>query len=125
MSEKLHARMIDAAVRQAVQMFHSKDEMALAAASQGCQRRFRDRPGTLLLDRCAAIDDAAIGLQDRDPLRDQGPFAALAVTGHQWRAASTLSDHDIEIDERLDQIRVRVELALAPAPSTDTVTNGD
>jgi hypothetical protein len=121
MNEKLHSRTIDAAVRQAVQMFRSKDEMALAAASQDCQRRFRDRPGTQMLDRCAAFDDAVVGLQDRDPLRDAGPFAALAVTRRQWSAASALSDDDIAIDERLDQIRVRVELALAPQPEA----NGD
>lgn len=88
--------------------------MALAEASRECQRRFRDRPSTRLLDRCAAFDDAVIGLQDRDPLRDRGPFAPLAVTGRQWSAASALSDDYLAIDGRLDQIRLRVEFALAP-----------
>ena len=54
-----------------------------------------------------------IGLQDRDPLRDQGPFAPLAVTGRQWSAATTLSDDYLAIDGRLDQIRLRVEMELA------------
>ena len=78
------------------------------------------------MDRCAAFDDAVIQLQDRDPLRDQGPFAQLAVTGRQWSAGSALSSDYLAIDGRLDQIRLRVELALAPevppvAPATDTV----
>jgi hypothetical protein len=47
-------------------------------------------------------------------LRDQGPFAELAVTGREWSAASALSNDYLAIDSRLDQIRLRVELALAP-----------
>ena len=74
----------------------------------------RNDPGTALLDQCAAFDDAVIGLEDRDPLRDEGPFAPLAVTGRPWSAASALSDDYLEIDSRLDQIRLRVEMALAP-----------
>ncbi len=103
--------------------------MALASASSDCQRRFRDNPGTWFLDRCAAFDDAVIGLQDRDPLRDEGPFAPLAVTGRQWSAASALSDDYLAIDSRLDQVRLRVEIALAPqvppvAPANSN-SNGD
>jgi hypothetical protein len=113
MDEGLHGGEIDAAVREALQLFHKSDEMALANASRDCQLRFRDNPGTALLDRCAAFDDAVIGLQDRDPLRDQGPFAPLAVTGRQWSAATTLSDDYLAIDGRLDQIRLRVEMELA------------
>jgi hypothetical protein len=67
-----------------------------------------------MLDRCAAFDDAVVGLEDRDPLRDEGPFAPLAVTGRQWSAASALSADYLAIDGRLDKIRLRVELALAP-----------
>ena len=123
MHEQLHLKAIDAAVNDALRLFRTRDEMALANASRDCQRRFRDDPGTRLLDRCAAFDDAVIGLEDRDPLRDEGPFAPLAVTGRQWSAASTLSDDDLEIDSRLDRIRLHVELALAPhvdaiAPAT-------
>jgi hypothetical protein len=113
MDEELHVGEIDGAVRDALQLFHTSDEMALANASRDCQLRFRHKPGTALLDRCAAFDDAVIGLQDRDPLRDQGPFAPLAVTGRQWSAASTLSDDYLAIDGRLDQIRLRVEMELA------------
>lgn len=114
MHDRLHGRAIDQAVRQALSIFRTKDEMALAAASRDCQRRFHQQPGTAMLDRCAAFDDAVVGLEDRDPLRDEGPFAALAVTGRQWGAASSLSDDDLAIDDRLDQIRLRVEVALEP-----------
>lgn len=125
MDERLHLKAIDAAVAEALGMFRTRDEMALANESRDCQRRFRDNPGTQLLDRCAAFDDAVIGLEDRDPLRDEGPFAPLAVTGRQWSAASTLSDDDLEIDSRLDRIRLRVAIVLAPeiepvqAPASD------
>jgi hypothetical protein len=125
MNDQLHVETIDAAVRQAVRLFRTGDEMALAAASQSCQQRFRSHPSTRNLDRCAAFDDAVVGLQDRDPLRDAGPFAALAVTRRQWSAASTLSDDEIEIDDRLDQIRLRVELALAPGDPASPITNAD
>ena len=114
MDSALHLDAIDHSVREALHLYQTRDEMALAEASRECQRRFRDRPSTRLLDRCAAFDDAVVGLQDRDPLRDRGPFAPLAVTGRQWSAASALSADYLEIDGRLDQIRLRVELALAP-----------
>jgi len=129
--EPLHNKAIDGAVDEAVHLFRTRDEMALANASRDCQRQFRDDPGTRLLDRCAAFDDAVVGLQDRDPLRDEGPFAPLAVTGRQWSAASSLSDDYLAIDSRLDQVRLRVELALVPqvppvAPaSTDVDINSD
>lgn len=113
-SGHLHSDEIDAAVGDAVRLNRTKDELALANASRECERRFRDNPGTRLLDRCAAFDDAVVGLEDRDPLRDGGPFAPLAVTGRQWSAASALSDDSLAIDGRLDQIRLRVELNLAP-----------
>jgi hypothetical protein len=124
MDEELHVNSIDAAVRAALQMYRTRDEMALASASRDCQLRFRDNPGTAMLDRCAAFDDAVVGLEDRDPLRDQGPFAPLAVTGRQWSAASALSDDYLAIDGRLDRIRLRVEMALAAqmppiAPATE------
>jgi len=111
---ELHGQEIDDAVRDAVKLYRTSDELALASASRDCQLRFRDDPGTRMLDQCAAFDDAVVGLQDRDPLRDTGPFAPLAVTGRQWGAASVLSDDSLAIDSRLDQIRLRVDLALAP-----------
>jgi hypothetical protein len=114
MDEQLHVKAIDAAVSEALRLFATKDEMTLADASRECQVRFREDPGTSMLDRCAAFDDAVVGLEDRDPLRDEGPFAALAVTGRQWSAASALSTDDLEIDSRLGRIRLRVELLLAP-----------
>jgi len=125
MNDRLHVGAIDAAVRAALRMFRTRDESALADASRDCQRRFRDDPGTAMLDRCAAFDDAVVGLEDRDPIRDEGPFAPLAVTGRQWSAASSLSDDDIAIDERLDQIRIRVELSLAPPAPPAAPANGD
>ncbi|HEX5320514.1 MAG TPA: J domain-containing protein [Stellaceae bacterium] len=125
MNDRLHVNAIDAEVRTALQMFRTRDESALADASADCQRRFRDDPGTAMLDRCAAFDDAVVGLEDRDPIRDEGPFAPLAVTGRQWSAASSLSDDDIAIDERLDQIRLRVELSLAPPAPPPATANGD
>jgi hypothetical protein len=70
------------------------------------------------LDRCAAFDDAVVELQNRDPLRDQGPFSELAVTGRQMNAAAMLSNDYVAIDGRLDRIRLRVELVIAPALPT-------
>lgn len=127
MNDQLHLKAIDAAVNNALHLFRTRDEMALASASSDCQGRFRDKPGTAMLDRCAAFDDAVVGLEDRDPLRDEGPFAPLAVTGRQWSAASSLSEDDLAIDSRLDQIRLRVELKLAPqiAPIAPPSQSGD
>jgi hypothetical protein len=71
-------------------------------------------PNLARLDGCAAFDDAVVVLQDRDPLRDQGPFSEIAVTGRQWSAAQALSDDNLAIDGRLDRIRLKVEMALAP-----------
>lgn len=115
MNEPLHEGAISAAVLEAETMYQSGDEPALAAASRDCRDRFHDAPGMELLDRCSAFDNAVIGLEDRDPLRDGGPFAPLAVTGRQWSAASQLSDDYVAIDSRLDRIRLEVELALAAA----------
>jgi hypothetical protein len=88
--------------------------MALARASGDCHRALRGSPDLQKLDRCAAFDDAVVQLQDRDPLRDQGPFSEIAVTGRVWSAATALSDDSVAIDGRLDRIRLRVELTLAP-----------
>ena len=114
MDRPLHLGAIDAATRQALRLSRTRDEMALADVTSDCQRQFQRSPGLRLLDRCAAFDDAVVQLQDRDPLRDQGPFAPLQVTGRQWSAASGLSTDSLAIDGRLDQIRLRVELTLAP-----------
>ncbi len=115
MDQPLNLSLIDESARKALQMSRSQDEMALAAASQECHRALRSRPSLPQLDRCAAFDDAVVQLQDRDPLRDRGPFAQLAVTGRQWSSASALSGDYLTIDSRLDRIRLRVELELAEA----------
>jgi hypothetical protein len=96
--------------------------MALASASRDCHHRLRLDPSLAGLDRCAAFDDAVVLLQDRDPLRDQGPFSEIAVTGRQWSAAQALSDDNLAIDSRLDRIRLKVELALAPPEPTNPAT---
>jgi len=59
-----------------------------------------------------------VQLQDRDPLRDRGPFSELAVIGRSMRGATLLSNDYLAIDSRLKLIRLRVELALAPPPPT-------
>ena len=114
MDQPIHLAAIDAAARQALRLSRTRDEMALADATSECHRDFQRNPSLRLFDRCAAFDDAVVQLQDRDPLRDQGPFAPLQVTGRQWSAASALSTDYLAIDSRLDQIRLRVELGLAP-----------
>jgi DnaJ domain len=113
MEQPLHLPVIDGSVRQALQLSRTRDEMALASASRDCHRRLRIDPSLVQLDRCAAFDDAVVQLQDRDPLRDQGPFSEIAVTGRIWSSATSLSDDSVAIDGRLDRIRLRVQLALA------------
>jgi hypothetical protein len=115
MDRPLNLVAIDAAASKALQLARTSDEMALASASRDCHHLLRNNPSLLQLDRCAAFDDAVVQLQDRDPLRDQGPFSELAVTGRLWSGATALSDDYVAIDGRLDRIRLRVELALAPA----------
>ena len=78
--------------------------MALASASRDCHHELRLKPALAKLDRCAAFDDAVIQLQNRDPLRDQGPFSELAVTGRLMSAATLFSDDYLAIDSRLDRI---------------------
>jgi hypothetical protein len=114
MDQPLDVAAIDASVRDALRLSRTSDEMALARTSRDCHHRLRTQPSLAQLDRCAAFDDAVVQLQDRDPLRDQGPFSELAVTGRIWSGAAALSDDSVAIDGRLDQIRLRVELGLAP-----------
>jgi len=113
MDEPLATAEIDAAIRDAVQLARSADELALADASRECHRLVHQQPSLARLDRCAAFDNAVVQLQDRDPLRDRGPFSGLAVTGRQMSAATLLSNDYLAIDSRLDRIRLHVELALA------------
>jgi len=113
MDQPLNLPLIDGAARDALRIARSQDEMALATVSRNCHHQLRTAPSVAQLDRCAAFDDAVVQLQDRDPLRDQGPFGELAVTGRLWSGASSLSDDYLAIDGRLDRIRLRVELELA------------
>jgi len=112
MDQPLHSAAIDEQARMAARLAGNKDEMALASASRECHHTLRSRPSLLQLDRCAAFDDAVVQLQDRDPLRDQGPFAELAVTGRLWSGATALSDDSVAIDSRLGRVRQQVEVAL-------------
>jgi hypothetical protein len=120
MDRALAAGAIDASVRNARELSHSGDEMALAQTSATCHHELRAHPSLWQLDRCVAFDDAVVLLQDRDPLRDRGPFSELAVTGRQWSAASALSNDYLAIDGRLDRVRLRVEMALAPELPPDS-----
>ena len=113
MREPVALAAVEAGLRDAVRIGRGGDEMALTSASRACHDRLRETPSLAQLDRCAAFDDAVAILQDRDPLRDRGPFSELAVTGRQWSAAKTLSDDVVAIDSRLDQVRLRVERRLA------------
>jgi hypothetical protein len=114
MDGPLHGSMIDQAIGDAVRISRGRDEMALAAHSRDCHRQLRLQPSIGQFDRCAAFDDAVVEIQDRDPLRDQGPFGELAVTGRQMTAGTLLSNDYLAIDGRLDRVRLKVELALAP-----------
>lgn len=123
MDQPLHAAAIAGAAREALRLSERSDEMGLAKVSRDCHHALRVDPTIAQLDRCAAFDDAVVQLQDRDPLRDQGPFSELAVTGRIWSAASALSDDSLAIDGRLDRIRSQVELALAAQPVLPAKTN--
>lgn len=130
MDQPLSVGVIDAAIRDALTIARTKDEVALATKSSDCHRQLRLKPTLVQLDRCAAFDDAVVQLQDRDPLRDQGPFSELSVTSRQMNAASSLSEDSLAIDGRLDRIRLHVELALAPRvdlppPPPRVETNSD
>jgi hypothetical protein len=114
MDQPLHVAAIDEAASHAFHIARTRDEMALASTSRDCHHALRTDPSMAQLDRCAAFDDAVVQLQDRDPLRDQGPFSELAVTGRIWSGATALSDDSVAIEGRLDRIRLRVEVALAP-----------
>ena len=112
--QPLHFAEIDGSARSALQIARTRDEMALSKASSDCHRQLRARPSIAQLDRCAAFDDAVVEIENRDPLRDQGPFSELAVTGRIWSGATALSEDSVAIDGRLDRIRLRVEMVLAP-----------
>ncbi len=111
--QPLHMGAINAAVGDALRLSQSSDEMAMAAVSRDCHHLLRTAPSISSLDRCAAFDLAVVLLEDRDPLRDEGPFSELSVTGRLWSGASALSSDSLAIDGRLNRIRLAVELRLA------------
>lgn len=113
MDQVLHDAEIVAAVREAVLLTRTNDEMSRASASRDCHRSLRSDPSLARLDRCAAFDAAVIELQDRDPLRDQGPFSEIAVTGRIRASAVALTDDPVAIDARVERIRREVEQLLA------------
>ncbi len=110
----LDQRVIEQAADEAKAMFRDRDEMALAEKSRECRAEFRRTRSVADFDRCVAFDAAVILLQDRDPLRDQGPFREVAVIRRHWSDAALLSSDSLAIDSRLDRIRLRVEMRLAP-----------
>jgi hypothetical protein len=113
LDQPIAASAVEAGIRDAARITRDYDEMALAAASRECHHQLRVKPSVAQLDRCAAFDDAVVQLQDRDPLRDQGPFSEIAVTGRQMSGATIFSNDYLAIDGRLSRIRLLVETALA------------
>lgn len=107
---------ISSSIAEARRMTGAADRAALEERSRDCHARLRDAPDAGLLDRCAAFDIAVVAISRSDPLRDEGPFSASAVTARQMSAARLLSDDYNAIEYRLDRIRSRVELALTPPP---------
>ena len=105
---------LEATVAEVRGLFRSEDEMQLADLSRECHQAFRQSPDVQRFDRCVAFDDAVIILQDRDPLRDQGPFREVAVVRRHWSEGMALTNDSWALDSRLDRIRLRVELMLAP-----------
>ena len=120
MDQPIAISAVDEEIRRALDISESEDELALTDASRDCHQQLRREPSLEQLDRCAAFDSAVILLQDRDPLRDRGPFSELAVTSRLMRGGSLLSNDYLAIDGRLDQIRLRTELALAPRAEPPT-----
>ena len=105
---------LEATVAEVRGLFHSEDEIKLAQLSRDCHQAFRQSPDIDRFDRCVAFDDAVIILQDRDPLRDQGPFREVSVVRRHWSEGMILTNDSWALDSRLDRIRLRVELLLAP-----------
>jgi hypothetical protein len=104
--DALRSELDGAAIRQAIgtaqRLIAAGDEQSLADASRDCHREFRLRPS------------APVAMARKDPLRDEGPFSASAVTAREMSAGRMLSDDYLLIEARLDQVRGRVEAAVAP-----------
>jgi hypothetical protein len=82
---------------------------AVADMSRACHRQMRLAPTARQLDRCAAVDFTAVAIVRNDPLLDDGPFSASAVTAREMSAARLLSDDYLLIEARFDQVRARVD----------------
>jgi hypothetical protein len=123
--QPLNQAAIDSATDEVRAMIGRRDEIELAEKSRDCHLAFRASQDLVAFDRCVAFDLAVVLLQDRDPLRDQGPFRQISVNRRHWSDAAMLSSDSLAIDSRLDRIRLRVELRLAPAePFTEAVEEG-
>lgn len=112
LDEPLASSAITAAVAQAHVLHRSGSEAALEERSRDCHQKLRAEPTLERLDGCAAFDNAVLELQQRDPLRDEGPFGASAITARQISGATLLSPDYLAIDARLDRVRSRVQLLI-------------
>jgi curved DNA-binding protein CbpA len=110
----LRQAVIAHAIGQAGSIARRGGDEELANQSRDCHQRMRARPELAQLDRCAAFDDTAAAIANRDPETDRGPFSASAVTARQMTAASLLSSDYLAIERRLDRIRTVVALTLRP-----------
>lgn len=88
-----------------------------ADISRECHRLMRSAPSTEQLDRCSALDFTMVAIARNDPLQDDGPFSASAVTAREMSAAKLLSDDYMLIEARFDQVRARVDAAVDPKPA--------
>ena len=113
--------LIEREVKQARQVYGAGGIAALRRASGTCHRRLRAEPSLDRLDRCAAFDDAAQVLIERDSSAGSGPFAPAAVTTRQMTAAAMLSSDYLAIEARMNRVRTMVDLALAPSEPAPAV----
>jgi hypothetical protein len=121
LASPLESSAIADAVRLARRLVASKDRDAAIEASRACHREMRAQPSLRNLDRCAAFDDAVLEVVKLDPIREEGPFSASAVTARQMGAATLLTNDYEQIESRLDRVRARVQALLAPAPEKPPV----
>lgn len=121
LASPLESSAIAGAVRLARRLVASKDRDAAIEESRACHREMRARPSLRNLDRCAAFDDAVLEIAKLDPIREEGPFSASAVTARQMGAATLLTNDYVEIESRLDRVRARVQVLLTPPPEKPPV----
>jgi hypothetical protein len=95
---------------------------AVADMSRACHRQMRLAPTARQLDRCAAVDFMAVAIVRNDPLLDDGPFSASAVTAREMSAARLLSDDYLLIEARFDQVRARVDSAVSSSSAAEIQT---